>query len=152
MNLHKRRLCLLLLLVVFGAAVCEAKQLAVIVGKANTTVDITLPDLVKILKGEGHKWPDGKNVVVVLRDLSTPEMQTAMQKIYKMQPDELKAMIAARKGAIMVVNSEEELLKMVSSTPGAIGLVDVYSITNQVSVLKIDGKLPLQQGYALKGN
>ncbi len=152
MNLHKRHLCLLLLLVVFGAAVCEAKQLAVIVDKANTTADITLPDLVKILKGEGHKWPDGKNVVVVLRDLSTPEMQTAMQKIYKMQPEEFKAMIAAHKGAITVANSEEELLKMVSSTPGAIGLVDVYSITNQVNVLKVDGKLPLQQGYALKGN
>jgi len=152
MSLHRRPLCLLLLLVLAGGAFCEAKQIAVIVDKANTATDVTLPDLLKILKGENRKWPDGKNIVVVLRDLSTPEMQTAMQKIYKMQPDELKAVIAAHKGAIVVANSEEELLKMVASTPGAIGLVDVYSINNQVNVLKIDGKLPLQQGYVLKAN
>ncbi len=145
-------MCLLLLLVLAGSLVCEAKQLAVVVDKANTTAELTLPELVKILKGENHRWPDGKAVTVVLRDPSTPEMQTAMQKIYKMQPDELKAMIAAHKSAIVVANSEEELLKMVGSTPGAIGLVDVYSITNQVIVLKIDGKLPLQQGYVLKTN
>ncbi len=132
--------------------ICEAKQLAVVVDKANTTAELTLPDLVKILKGENHRWPDGKAVTVILRDPSTPEMQTAMQKVYKMQPDELKAMIAAHKGTIVVANSEEELLKMVTSTPGAIGLVDVYSITGQVNVVKIDGKLPLQQGYVLKGN
>ena len=145
-----RHMCLLLLLVLAGGMVCEAKQLAVVVDKANTTAELTLPELVKLFKGENHRWPDGKAVTVVLRDPSTPEMQTAMQKIYKMQPDELKATIAAHKGAIVVANSEEELLKMVGSTPGAIGLMDVYSITNQVTVLKIDGKLPLQQGYVLK--
>jgi ABC-type phosphate transport system substrate-binding protein len=147
-----RHICLLFLLVLAGSMVCEAKQIAVIVDKANPTADLTLPDLVRILKGENHRWPDGKLVTVILRDLSTPEMQTAMQKIYKMQPDELKALIAAHKGAIVLANSEEELLKMVATTPGAIGLVDVYSITNRVNVLKIDGKLPLQQGYALKAN
>jgi ABC-type phosphate transport system substrate-binding protein len=147
-----RHLCALLLLVLASSIFCEAKQIAVIVDKANATVELSLPDLVKILKGENHRWPDGKLVTVILRDLSTPEMQAALQKIYKMQPDELKALIAAHKGAIVMANSEEELLKMVATTPGAIGLVDVYSITNRVSVLKIDGKLPLQQGYALKAN
>src|ERR1700724_3672131 len=122
-----RYLCALLLVLVAGSAVCEGKQLAVVVDKANTTVELTIPDLIKIFKGENHRWPDGKLVTVILRDLSTPEMQTAMQKIYKMQPDELKARIAAHKGAIVQDNSEEELLKMVATTPGAIGLVDVYS-------------------------
>ena|SRR6202165_817999 len=152
MHFLKRRLCLFLLLVLAGGAFCEAKQVAVIVDKANTTADLTLADLVKILKGENHKWPDGKNVVVVLRDLSSPEMQIAMQKLYKMQPDELKALIAAHKGTIVVAGTDEELLNMVATTPGALGLVDVYSITNRVTVLKVDGKLPLQQGYILKGN
>jgi ABC-type phosphate transport system substrate-binding protein len=140
-----------MVLLVLGA-VCEAKQVAVVVDKANTTADITIPDLIKILKGESRKWPDGKNVTVILRDLSTPEMQTALQKLYKMQPEELKTLIAAHKGAIVVASSEEELLTLVATTPGAIGLVDVYSITNRVNVIKIEGKLPLQQGYILKGN
>jgi hypothetical protein len=40
----------------------------------------------------------------------------------------------------------------VESTPGAIGLVDIYSITGAVQVIKIGGKLPLESGYLLHGN
>jgi len=40
----------------------------------------------------------------------------------------------------------------VESIPGAIGLVDVYSITSRVNVVKVDGRLPLEQGYLLKGD
>jgi hypothetical protein len=50
------------------------------------------------------------------------------------------------------VHSEAELLKSVEAIPGAVGLVDVYSINSRVNVLKVDGKLPLEQGYFLKGN
>jgi|SRR5205809_4259512 len=152
MTCSMRHFPVLLLMLVLASAVGEAKQLAVIVDKTNTTADLSLADLVKILKGESSRWPDGKTVTVVLRNLSTPEMQTALQKIYKMPPEELKALIAAHKGSIVIANSEEELLKLVAGTPGAIGLVDVYSINNRVSVLKIEGKLPLQSGYVLKTN
>jgi hypothetical protein len=44
------------------------------------------------------------------------------------------------------------LLRTVDSTPGAIGIVDVYAINSSVKVLRIDGKLPFDVGYALKGN
>ena len=54
--------------------------------------------------------------------------------------------------AVMVVQSDEVLVKAVATNPGAIGLVDVYSITSAISVLRIDGKLPLEPGYALHGN
>ena len=36
--------------------------------------------------------------------------------------------------------------------PRAIGIVDLFSITKDVKVLKIDGKLPVEPGYILKGN
>ena len=49
----------------------------------------------------------------------------------------------------MTVHSDQELLKIVESTLGALGLVDVYSITSKVNVVKVDGKLPLEQGYLL---
>src|ERR1043166_122385 len=98
-----------------------------------------------------HKWPDGRPVILVLRDPSTPEMQTAIQKLYHMQPDEFKALLAPHQSGVIMVRSEEELLKSVESIPGAVGLVDVYSINGRVNVLKVDGKLPLEQGYYLKG-
>ena len=149
---HARRICVLLLLAVGLAASSEAKQLAVIVDKTNTTTGMTAADLTKVFKFDSHKWPDGRPVILVLRDPSTPEMQTAIQKLYKMQPDEFKALLAAHSSGVIVVRSEEELLKSVESIPGAVGLVDVYSINGRINVLKVDGKLPLEQGYFLKGN
>ena len=79
-------------------------------------------------------------------------MRTAIEKLYHMTPDELKALLTAHHQTVLIVGSEEELLKSVESIPGAVGLVDVYSINNRVNVLKVDGKLPLEQGYILKSN
>ena len=146
------RILVLLLLVAGLGASCEAKQLAVIVDKTNNLGGLSATDLAKVFKFDNHKWPDGRSVILILRDPSTPEMQTAIQKLYHMQAEEFKALLAAHQSGVIIVRSEEELLKSVESIPGAIGLVDVYSINSRVNVLKVDGKLPLEQGYYLKGN
>jgi hypothetical protein len=142
----------MLLLTVCLGATCAARQLAVIVDKTNNVGSMTASDLAKVFKCDKVKWPDGKTVVLVLRDPSAPEMRTAIEKLYRMTPEELKALLAAHHQTVLIVNSEEELLKSVESIPGAVGLVDVYSINSRVNVLKVDGKLPLEQGYFLKGN
>ena len=147
-----RYLCLLLLFALLSGLAAEAKQLAVVVDKSNSTAGLTLADLTKIFKFENRKWPDGKNVVLVLRDPSAPDMQMAIQKLSRLQLDEFKALIATHKSSVVIVGSEEELLKAVASVPGAVGLVDVYSITSGINVIKVEGKLPLEQGYVLKGN
>jgi len=54
--------------------------------------------------------------------------------------------------AIILGGSDEEIIRKVESMPGAVGLVDVYSITGAVQVIKIGGKLPLESGYPLHGN
>jgi hypothetical protein len=147
-----KHLCALLFVVAFFGVSSEAKQLAVIVDKANNVASMTAVDLTKMFKFDSHKWPDGRNVVIVLIDPTSPEMQTAIQKLYHMPPEEFKALLAAHQSAVVIVHSEDELLKSVQSIPGAVGLVDVYSINSRVNVLKVDGKLPLEQGYFLKGN
>jgi hypothetical protein len=60
-------------------------------------------------------------------------------------------MLASHQNVVVIVASEDEMLKSVAAIPGAVGLVDVYSITENVKVIKVDGKLPLEQGYPLKG-
>ena len=147
-----RRICVLLLLAAGLVASCEARQLAVIVDKTNKTVGLSNTDLAKVFKFDNHRWPDGRPVILVLRDPSTPEMKTAIEKLYHMQAEEFKTLLAAHASGVIVVRSEDELLKSVEAIPGAVGLVDVYSINSRVNVLKVDGKLPLEQGYFLKGN
>jgi hypothetical protein len=46
-----------------------------------------------------------------------------------------------------MADSDAEVLKIVQSIPGAIGLVDVRSVDNTINVVRVDGKLPMESGY-----
>jgi hypothetical protein len=54
--------------------------------------------------------------------------------------------------SVKIVESDEDLLRAVEATPGAIGILDVYAINSSVKVLRVDGKLPFDVGYAFRGN
>ncbi len=139
-------------LLIVGIAVhCSAKQLAVVVEKGNATSALTSVNLTKILKAQTRAWPDGSAITVVIRESGSPEMQIVRDRLYKLSSDELKALIISHKGFIVVASSDEDLLHIVETTRGALGLVDVYSITHGVKVLKIDDLLPLEAGYLLRG-
>ncbi|HEV2989973.1 MAG TPA: hypothetical protein VG759_16130 [Candidatus Angelobacter sp.] len=148
---RKRPFLLMFLAAVLLCSAAQATQLAVVVDKSNSTSSLSATDLAKILKLSNGKWPDGKQVVLVLRGVPGTEMQLALQKLSNMSGDQVKDLLNAHKSSILVVNSEQEVLKSVSTIPGAIGLVDVYSLTSGVNVLKVDGKLPLEPGYLLRG-
>jgi ABC-type phosphate transport system substrate-binding protein len=138
-----------------GAA---AKDLALVSNKANNVTELSLPDLIKICKGQTNRWPKGAPVTFFSRSPDSPEMKLVLEKVYGMSKDEVRALIvAANHGranhpAIIVVDSEKALVEAVESTPGAVGLVDVYSITGGITVLRVEGKLPLEAGYPLHGN
>ena len=144
------------LLSLAGAA--AGKDLAVIINKSNTATGLTLADLVKICKGQNSRWPDGKPITFVTRNPASPEMKLALEKVYVMSKDDVIAVIAAANHgrtnhpAIVVVDSDEDLVNKVESIPGAIGLVDVYSINGGITVVKLGGRLPLEPGYLLHGN
>jgi ABC-type phosphate transport system substrate-binding protein len=126
--------------------------------KTNPVSTITLPDLVKVCKGQTNHWPDGKSVTFIMRAPSAPEMKVLLEKIYELPEGQVKELVASanhgRIGhpAIIIAESDEDLLNKVASTPGAVGVVDVYAINSSVSVVKVAGKLPLEPGYALHGN
>jgi len=82
-------------------------------------------------------------------------MRVAVQKLFGDPSGDPKTAIAKlneSRVAVKIVSSDEELLRAVESTPGAVGILDVYSINSSVKVLRVDGKLPFDVGYALKGN
>jgi hypothetical protein len=82
-------------------------------------------------------------------------MRVAVQKLFGDAGGDFKAAIAKlneSRVAVKIAGSDEELLHTVESTPGAVGILDVYSINSSVKVLRVDGKLPFDIGYALKGN
>lgn len=134
------------LFIVLAFAPCYAHHLAVVVAKDNNVESVTSANLAKMFKGEIRKWPDGKSIVVVLQKDSPNQMET-LERLNKMSGSDLKALIAAHKDSIFLADTTVDVLKMVQTIPGAIGLVDVHSINDKVKVVKVDGKLPLEEGY-----
>jgi hypothetical protein len=138
--------------------VAAARDLAVVSNKTNSMSTITLPDFIKVCKGQTGHWPDGKSVTFIMRAPSTPEMKLLVEKIYEVSEPQVKEIVATanhgRMGhpAIMIVDSDEDLVNKVASIPGAVGVVDVYAINSSVTVVKLAGKLPLEPGYVLHGN
>ena len=144
--------------VLISASLASARDLALVSNKSNALAAITLTDLVKVCKAQTNRWPDGKPVTFVMRSPSVPEMKVVMEKIYGMSESEVSGLIVTSNHgrpthpAILVATSDEELVNTVASLPGAVGVVDVYSINSSVEVVKVAGKLPLEPGYLLHGN
>ena len=148
-----RRFLVVSIFVLISAGLASARDLALVSNKSNTVSAVTLTDLVKICKAQTNHWPDGKPVTFVMRSPSVPAMKVVLEKVYGMSESEVNGLIATSNHARLVVaTSDEELVNKVASVPGAIGLVDVYSINSSVAVVKIAGKLPLEPGYLLHGN
>jgi ABC-type phosphate transport system substrate-binding protein len=120
--------------------------MAVVVNKDNNVGGISSAHLTKIFRLEVKKWHDDKDVILVLHKNSSGEMST-LERLNKMSSSELKSFIAAHQGSITLVDSDEEVLKVVETMPGAVGLVDVRSINDQINVVRVDGKLPMEDGY-----
>jgi hypothetical protein len=156
--LFYRQILSVCLFLAAGVSLAAARDLALVSNKANSVSSITVPDLVKVSKGQTNRWPDGKSVTLIMRSPSTPEMKLFLEKVYELPESQVKAIIASanhgRMGhpALMIVDSDEDLVNKVASIPGAIGIVDVYAINSSVAVVKLAGKLPLEPGYLLHGN
>jgi hypothetical protein len=143
---------------ILSASLASARDLALVSNKSNGLGAITVSDLVKVCKAQNNRWPDGKPVTFVMRPPSAPEMKLVLEKVYGMSETEVSGLITnsnhgrTNHPAIVVATSDDDLVNKVASIPGAVGVVDVYSINSSVSVVKIAGKLPLEPGYLLHGN
>jgi hypothetical protein len=157
-SVHHRPVLTIVLFLAASASLAAARDLAVVSNKSNAVSALTVPDLVKVCKGQTSRWPDAKPVTFIMRAPSAPEMKLFLEKVYELPEPQVKDLISsANHGrtnhpAIIVADSDEDLVNKVASIPGAVGVVDVYAINSSVAVVKVAGKLPLEPGYLLHGN
>jgi adenosine/AMP kinase len=138
-----------------GSAAPAVKNMAVVTSAGSKVQDVPLTELAKLCKGTQKTWADGRSFTLVMKDPESPDMHVAVQKLFGVSASEAKSVIAKlneTRAVVRVVDSDEELLRAVEATAGAVGILDVYAINSTVKVLRVDGKLPFDVGYALKGN
>jgi ABC-type phosphate transport system substrate-binding protein len=125
---------------------CFAHHTAVIVNKDNRVENVTSAHLTKMIRGELKKWPDGKNVILVLHK-DSPGEREALEHLNNMSAAEWNTFVVTHRESILFVDTDAEVLKAVQAEPGAVGLIEVRSVDSTVNVIRVDGKLPMELGY-----
>jgi ABC-type phosphate transport system substrate-binding protein len=120
--------------------------MAVVVSKQNGVNALSSAQLSRIFRAETRKWADGKSIQLVLHRASNGEAIT-LQRLNKMSAQQWHNWMAAHKDSLTLVDSDEDVLNYVENTPGAVGLVDVRSVNEHVTIVRVDGKVPMEEGY-----
>lgn len=130
-------------------------DVAVVVNSKNPMKDISLKDLRRLYQGERRFWSNDRPVVLVAPVAGSPIRDVLLRKVYEMNEGQYKKYWIAKifrdeaSAAPKSAGSTEQALALVSSSPGALALVDADSV-GQAKVLKVEGKLPRESGYALR--
>ncbi|MFY9842374.1 MAG: hypothetical protein WAK23_04640 [Terriglobales bacterium] len=142
----------MVILALFSAAPLLAfpKDAALIVAKNSKVTVVQSAAFVKAFKSAPARLANGQEVILVVKALNLPETQVVGSKLLAQLPEGLNE-LAARQ-TIILATSDAEVIRIVSSMPNAVGVVDIYSITSAIVVMKVDGKLPLEPGYLLHYN
>jgi hypothetical protein len=139
------RLTILTLLISFWLP-AYAHHVAVVVAPENHVNNVTTPQLARMLRTDEKRWETGRSIMIVL-SRQTPASLEILERLCKLPRGSAKDFIAAHKDSIALANTDEDVMFIVQGTPGALGMVDVRDVSGRVKVLKVDGKLPLEQGY-----
>src|SRR5437867_3363745 len=113
-----------IILLALGSSPCAARDLAVVVNKANSTSNLTAANLTKMLNASTNQWPDSKRVIVLLADPASNDTKMLFDKVYSTGPkdvNDINSIAKEHKGDILIVGSDELVIKAVAVNPGAIG-------------------------------
>lgn len=146
MKVTNSRSAAVVLFAIMSVAPCFAHHMAVVVSKQNGVTALSSAQLSKIFRAETKKWPDGKSIQLVLHRASNGEAVT-LQRLNKMSAQQWHNWVAEHKDSLILVDSDEEVLNYVQSAPAAVGLIDVRSVNDRVNIVRIDGKVPMEDGY-----
>ena len=130
--------------------------IAIVVHK-NTEVDnLSLDELRNIFLANQQFWPDRTRIILLVRAPKSDERDFVLNTIYQMDEAQFRQYWIAKMFRAEVprgpkiVFSTDMMLELVVAVPGSISFIEAGEVTDEVRVLRIDGKLPADAGYPLK--
>lgn len=133
----------------------ESGDIAVVVNSKNPTPGLSLPQLRKIFRGEQQFWTFKAPVLVLMRAPGAPERSVALKAVLQMSEGDYKHFWAQKifRGEVstepVITYSNGTQNEGVANIPGAIALIKAREVSAGVKVLRIEGRLPGEQGYPL---
>jgi hypothetical protein len=134
----------------------SGNSIAVIVNTDNPVDQISLADLQRIVLGERRSWSARIPVVLMMRNEESRERILLLQKACHMTDAEYHQYWTGRifRGDVtsepVSLPSVGTALNFVSSIKGGISFIDAGNVRPGIKVMRIDGRLPGEQGYPLQ--
>jgi ABC-type phosphate transport system substrate-binding protein len=144
-------------LVSIPVAAAQSGDVAVVVNDGNPVTKLSSTDLRKIFAGDKRSWAAGLPIRVFVRGPGTNE-RVALLKLLGMTELEYKQYWTAQvfRGDAQVepttLPSNGMQREALVAYPGAVALVALQDVKAGMKVLKVEGRMPGEAGYTLKGN
>lgn len=133
-----------------------AHDVAVVVHPDVAVDNLTLAELRRLALGEREFWPGSVRVTLVIRAPIAHARDVVLKKICQLTEAQFRqhwiAKVFRADTALTpkIVYSTEMSIDMVNRIPGAITFVDAADVSNRLKVVKVDGRLPGENGYPLR--
>ena len=143
-----------------GAAAQEVtiskEGLAIVVHKDTVVDDMSLSELRNIFLANQQFWPNRSRIILLVRAPQSNERDFVLDSIYQMDEAQFRQYWIAKMFRAEVprgpkiVFSTDMTLDLVVAIPGSISFMRADEVTDEVKVIRVDGKLPSEEGYPLK--
>jgi ABC-type phosphate transport system substrate-binding protein len=142
---------LIVVLLQSSAGLAADEPIVVVVNKKNPINSLNLRDLARLYNGEVTEWPSGESVVIVNRPFDMEVRATFYRLVLNAKPTQKYFQTGSPiPFETMRVESEGAVPRFVARLPGAVAYCYLSAADASVKIIKIDGKLPTDQEYALK--
>jgi ABC-type phosphate transport system substrate-binding protein len=131
-------------------------QIAIVVRPDVPVGNLSISDVRKLVLGDRQFWNPGLRVTLIISAPGSREREVVLKTIYQMSESQFKQYWIAKvfraeaASGPRIVYSSEMAAELTSAIPGAVAFVDAAQVPKGLKVVKIDGRLPGEQGYALR--
>ena len=133
----------------------KSGDIAVVTNPQTPVNDLSLAEVRKVFLGERQYWTSNMPVILLVRAPVARERQVVLKTIYQMSESQFKQYWVAKifrseaVSAPKIVYSADMTNELLSVIPGSIAFMEAKDVGPGLKVLKVDGKMPGENGYQL---
>lgn len=132
--------------------------IAVIVNKSNPVSDVSYNELKQISEARKQYWNNGEKIILIFKPVTSVETRTLIDMVYKIKYEEFDKywFLKVYENKIMefpkILNSTGTINILVSEIQGAIAFIGVDEVSKRgnIKMLRVNGKMPDEDGYPFK--
>jgi len=132
---------------------------AVVVHPSTRTTDVSMAQLRRIFLGDQQFWPNGARVVLFVQAPGGDDgaRTVALRTIFRMSEAAFKRYWIEKTfrddvaSGPKIVSTPAMARRLTATIPGAVALIPAAEVDGTVKVLRVDGRVPGDDGYALTG-